>query len=293
MATALTIRRECNIKKHPWYKMHASVWLSDIHLKQCKWEGKGLLADLMAMAHHGTPRGYVTNGGLSVSDKEIAKNFGETEKKTKKLMQKLLDTHRIGLTDDGTIYIPSMVRETAQAEKAATDGAKGGNPDLKKPSTSPLTPEVNPPVKPEQNRTETEIDKNRTEGNPDLSVGEEEQKTRYLSSSGISTALHGTPNKKVLKANILAYSLKEIRYCWEQAQEAHRNGGLRKPPIALCQSLLKLNLQVPLTAEEKEETAMKSHEQGQKQIKALEEQNKDQPRDKEGLPKDTPPPLIL
>ncbi len=78
------------MKKFPWFKMWSSVWLSDPHLNHCKWDAKGLLTELMCIAHNGTPRGSITNGGLPLSTKDIAKTFKESIKKTTRLMQVLL-----------------------------------------------------------------------------------------------------------------------------------------------------------------------------------------------------------
>jgi hypothetical protein len=134
------------MKKHPWYKFWATIWLSDPHVKQCKWEHKGLLTDLMAIAHDGTPRGTVTNGGLPLSVKEIAKTFGERVTKAEKLVKRLQELNRIGIKSDEsgeTIYIPSMVLETEQVDRAQQDGLKGGNPNLKKTDKGKVKGTVN------------------------------------------------------------------------------------------------------------------------------------------------------
>ena len=134
------------MKKYPWFKMWPTVWLSDPHLKLCKWDAKGLLADLMCIAHHGTPRGSVTNGGLALSVQDIAKTCSESVRKTTRLMQLLLKLNRIGKSFDGIWFIPSMIRETEQSEQASKDGSKGGNPLLMNTLNLPLNPTHKPDV---------------------------------------------------------------------------------------------------------------------------------------------------
>ena len=122
--------RGCIIKSHPWFKFYPARWLGDPHLRIVGASARGVLIDLMAIAHDGTPYGYVTNGGVALSVREIAQFTHERVTTVQKVVTKLFEGGRIAKTEGGTFYIPSMVRMAKQHEKHVEDGSLGGNPDL-------------------------------------------------------------------------------------------------------------------------------------------------------------------
>ena len=145
------------MKKYPWFKMYPSVWLADPHVRHLKWDAKGLLADLMCIAHDGTPRGSITNGGLALSIRDIAKTFSESVKKTTRLMTFLLKLNRIGQTTDGIWFIPSMVRETEQLQQASDYGKRGWEAKQGKTLKPTLKPTLKLEV--EENRKDVDVEK--------------------------------------------------------------------------------------------------------------------------------------
>lgn len=144
------------MKEHPWFKFYPARWLGDPHLRILNASAKGVLIDMMAIAHDGVPYGYVTNGGLALTEHEIAKFTHERVTTVQKVVTKLLKGGRIAKTSEGTFYIPSMVRMAEQHKKHVRDGSKGGNPDLMDEVNHPVNPPVNPEVKVEKKREEKE-----------------------------------------------------------------------------------------------------------------------------------------
>jgi len=115
--------------KRPWFKFYAQDWSADPDLRLCSLEAKGLLADLMAMAHAGNPYGYVTNGGKLLNDSEIAKLCGEPQAKVQNILVELLEHTRIGKSESG-YFIPRMVRDGQRHLQQQEFGTLGGNPKI-------------------------------------------------------------------------------------------------------------------------------------------------------------------
>jgi hypothetical protein len=116
-------------KDNKWFKFCASDWIGDPQLRLCTLESKGLLIELMALAHHGTPYGYVNHSGQAITDMEIARLVGEPETKVKICLDELLRKTR--LYEDGNgYYIKRMVEDGNQSDKYRDAGRAGGSPKL-------------------------------------------------------------------------------------------------------------------------------------------------------------------
>ena len=129
------------MRHHPWAKLWCNRWRGCVRLKACKWEGKGLLADLITWAHHGDPKGYVTVGGKPLTLEEIAKECGETLRKAERVMQALLRETRVIQDESGTYIVPFVLQQALESQQAYIDGKKGGSPALKGKEGPPLKPE--------------------------------------------------------------------------------------------------------------------------------------------------------
>jgi len=119
------------VKNRPWLKFYPQDWLSDSSLSLCSLAEKGLLIDIMALAHNGQPYGYVTNGGQALTEQELGRVLAVNRQTMSRAMANLKLRHRIGVTSGGAIYVPRMVKDGKQREQASKDGEKGGNPTLK------------------------------------------------------------------------------------------------------------------------------------------------------------------
>lgn len=108
------------------------AWLSDIHLRECcDLRARGALIDLVCLAFDGSPRGFLSNGGLPVNDRMIAGTLRVSVPEWMEIRKLLLETNRVKVNDSGVLYIPRMVRDAAVRAAAKEGGALGGNPALK------------------------------------------------------------------------------------------------------------------------------------------------------------------
>jgi len=132
------------LEKRPWFKFRPETWLADPHLRLTSVQSRGILIDLMALAHNGKPYGFLTNGGLAMTVVEMAAICRVSKRQMDKALSELLRTNRVSLTDRKVYYVPSMVDADAAAEAASLFGKMGGNPNLK-------TADLNRGVKPKVN----------------------------------------------------------------------------------------------------------------------------------------------
>ena len=118
-----------NNKKRPWFKFNPTDWLADPDLRMCTLESKGLLVDMMSLAHNGKPYGYVNNGGRAVEPEDIARIEAENVDKIRDLLKMLLARNRIKQDCKG-FFIPRMVKDGEAHERQQDFGSLGGSPKL-------------------------------------------------------------------------------------------------------------------------------------------------------------------
>jgi len=124
-------------KDRPWLMFYPRDWFGDPHLRCCRAASRGVLIDLMCLAHDGTPYGYLINGGKPLTSKEIERALGVPWQTWRACRTELLRKRR--LKYDGrrhAYYVPRMVRDGESRERAIADGSRGGNPKLKKAKQS-------------------------------------------------------------------------------------------------------------------------------------------------------------
>ena len=137
--------------RKPWMKFYPQDWLSDPMLRICDLSARGLLIELMAIAWNTEKPGYLIANGLPMPTETITKLIGIRPQTYRKAIANLHQTHRIGTSNEGVLFIPRMVKDAEYTSKQAEYGKQGGNPTLI------------PPLKVEQSRAE--IDKSRAEKN--------------------------------------------------------------------------------------------------------------------------------
>ena len=115
---------------HPWFKFYANHWSGDPHLRLCSLTARGLLIDLMAIAHNGNPYGYVTNGDKALNEQELGRVLSCNWQTVSKALAELELNGRIGRAIGGVIYIPRMVRDGNKTKEYREYGRRGGNPEL-------------------------------------------------------------------------------------------------------------------------------------------------------------------
>lgn len=117
--------------RQPWFKQYPSDWRGDTNLRACSLAARGLWAECLGMMHEADPRGYLIVAGLPVTVDQLALHVGRPLKEVRMALDELMRHGVPSVDDDGILYSRRMVRDTAKSEKAASDGARGGNPTLK------------------------------------------------------------------------------------------------------------------------------------------------------------------
>jgi len=119
-------------KEQPFLKFYCESWLGDPHLRCCDASDRGVLIDLMCLGHFGSPYGFVTNGGMPITEKQIMKALGIPWQTWKKCRKSLLESGRLKFDEEQkAFFIPKMVRDGAKLSAATFYGKQGGNPKLK------------------------------------------------------------------------------------------------------------------------------------------------------------------
>jgi hypothetical protein len=126
----------------PWMKFAAPEWRSDPKIRLLGYAERGLCIDIMAVMHSCQPYGHLLVDGKQPSIDELAALLRGSVAETRTLLRRILKRGALSMTDDGTIYSPSMVTFAEKEETDRKNGALGGNPNLKAVNQG-----VNPTVK--------------------------------------------------------------------------------------------------------------------------------------------------
>jgi len=113
----------------PWLKFYAADWLSSPELRACTLAEKGLLIDLMCIAHRHEPYGYFTDGtdeSLSI----VAQMVRIRLPRLVQMVYKLRTKGRVSASDGGQLYIKRMVADHDYSLQQSDFGRKGGNKAL-------------------------------------------------------------------------------------------------------------------------------------------------------------------
>jgi len=145
------------MKRRPWYKHYAMDWLGHPLLRQCSLAARGLLEDLMCLAHLSDVYGHVRSSGVRIGVEDLPKIVQSHPRTVRKAFEELVSLRRVVVESDGTIVIPRMVRDGAYRQKQSDLGKKGGNPALGQTLKAPLKPES-------ESESDTDTDISRKKG---------------------------------------------------------------------------------------------------------------------------------
>ena len=134
-----------------WYW---SDWMADSSLRACGYAARGLWKDLLCIAgaNKGKEYGFVTLNGRKPTDADVSRMTNGTEIEVVLLLQELELNGVFSRDRRGVIYCRRMLR----AQKNASNGKLGGNPNFKKTKDNqnsvgkgpyPLYPEPEPEKK--------------------------------------------------------------------------------------------------------------------------------------------------
>lgn len=113
--------------KIPWMKFYPADWRSDPDLQLCSLSAKGLLIELMTLAHNGEPYGYINNGSRVVGIPVLARLTGESQEVIANLLSELISRGRIEKDNGNGYCVPRMVRDGETRELKRAIGSVGGN----------------------------------------------------------------------------------------------------------------------------------------------------------------------
>jgi hypothetical protein len=132
-------------KKNPWMKFYPADWRGDQALRMVSLAARGLWMECLAIMHEAKPYGYLVVNGRPVGVDALARMVGASSDEVRIFMSELQEFGVCDVTGEGVTFSRRMVRDQERANKARMNGAKGGNPSLRK-ETGKLK-SVNPPVK--------------------------------------------------------------------------------------------------------------------------------------------------
>lgn len=114
----------------PWLQLYTRDWLDDIALRSCSPVARSILADLMCLAHEGTPYGYLARDGQPLPEELMYGRMHVRRAMFRKSVEELEQNGRLGRSDAGVLFIPRMVKDEETRRKRAAGGSLGGNPKL-------------------------------------------------------------------------------------------------------------------------------------------------------------------
>lgn len=127
--------------EHRWSKFWWADHESDDALKLVSLAAQGLWVRMLCAMHRATPHGHMAVNGSAPTARQMAVMLCASEREIAKLLPELEAAGVFSRTPDGLIFSRRLVRDDYIKNKAIADGKKGGNPVLKREtSTEGLTP---------------------------------------------------------------------------------------------------------------------------------------------------------
>lgn len=154
-------------------QFHTRDWLDNKELRRCSPAARGVLADLMSLAHEGEPYGYIADKFGPLAEEFIAARCFITVEEFRKAVHELIKFERVSREND-TFYIKRMVEDERIRLARVNAGKSGGNPNVK---GKPVKPVVNLPVNPEAQQDSALAGKPPSDSD---SVSEEESKSEKV-----------------------------------------------------------------------------------------------------------------
>lgn len=116
--------------KRPSFQFYPSDWLTDMALRSCSIQARGLWIDMICIMHQGSPYGHLKVNDKVVSDQQLARIVGANLDEVKSWLEELSDAAVFSTTDDGVIFSRRMVSDEGFRAARAAGGKAGGNPKL-------------------------------------------------------------------------------------------------------------------------------------------------------------------
>ena len=116
----------------PYFNFYPADWLTDLSLRLCSAETRGVWIDLLCHMSLSPERGFLILNGHVLDEKGIQKLSGLNPKRFRKVFQELTSFGIIRADENGRFYSKRMVGDEHLRQVRREVGRKGGNPNLKK-----------------------------------------------------------------------------------------------------------------------------------------------------------------
>lgn len=170
--------------KRPAFQFYPADWRKDTALQFCSLQARGLWVEMMCIAHECEPYGYLMVNGKAMTNAQIGRLVGISEKECNKLLAELFEAGVPSKADTGAIYSRRMVRDeeirnkraeggkagSEHGKKGASHGAKGGRPSKQiTPQETTLSDDgrgvIKPPKEPPPSSSSSSSSKTSSEAN--------------------------------------------------------------------------------------------------------------------------------
>lgn len=116
-------------RRDPWLKWFPSDWRSDPRLRSCSLTARGLWIEMIGLMHEATPYGHLVINGRKVTDIELARQVGATQKEVAASLAELSENGVFSVApDSGAIYSRRLVRMADRSRTNTANGKNGGSP---------------------------------------------------------------------------------------------------------------------------------------------------------------------
>lgn len=118
--------------KTPWMKWYPSDWRADPLVRSCSPVSRYVWMEMIGLMHEAEPYGHLILAGRAVDYSTLATLIGMDAGEVKRAVKELESRGVFSRTDGGVIFSRRMIRDENRRKTLAENGAKGGNPRLKK-----------------------------------------------------------------------------------------------------------------------------------------------------------------
>ena len=120
----------------PFLKFYPSNWRADPGVRASSLAARGFWTECLFLMHESVRRGYLLIAGRAPSDRDLAVQMGVTGGEVKRYRRELLEKGVAAQTEEGVLFSRKMVRDEIRRH----NGAHGGNPALRPPSSDNQEP---------------------------------------------------------------------------------------------------------------------------------------------------------
>jgi len=122
-------------KRQPWFQFYPQDWRGDQALRMVSLTARGLWIECLTVMHEATPYGHLVVNGRPLGVDVLARMVGATGEEVRSCLTELEESGVYDVTGKGVIFSRRMVRDQERRTKLRKNGAKGGNPTLRKQTT--------------------------------------------------------------------------------------------------------------------------------------------------------------